>query len=104
MKVTHAFAAAAFGAALLTGCITAPTGGSLVAHYDGGYGQYHGGFWGRDGHFYYYTDATQSKFVRDNAGHFQPFAKVGYHQVRARHRERGYQKRLNQQQAQQAGN
>jgi hypothetical protein len=94
MTVVKVLAAAAFGAVLLTGCISAPTGGAKVAYYDGAYGEYHGGFWGADGVFHFYADASHAKIVRDEAGHFQMSAKPGYREVRARPRERRYQQRV----------
>jgi hypothetical protein len=99
MKITYAFAVAVVGASLLAGCITSPTGGAKVAYYNGGYGQYHGGFWGKDGVFYFYADPSRVKIVRDDAGNFRMTAQAGYHPVKARPRERRYEQRVVQSQA-----
>jgi hypothetical protein len=99
MKIGQMVMVAALGAGLLAGCVSAPQGGSRFAYCNGEYGQYYGGFWGRDGHFYYYTDASQRKFLRDDAGNFQLHATAGYREVRARPREKGYQRRYERQQA-----
>ena len=86
MKALKIVTAAALGSLLLAGCIHSPTGGSKVAYYDGAYGEYHGGFWGDDGKFYYFTDASQSKVAQDTAGHFQIAAHHGMVPVTARPR------------------
>jgi hypothetical protein len=99
VKIGQMVVVAALSAGLLGGCLSGPQGGSRYAYYDGSYGQYHGGFWGRDGHFYYYADASQRRFLRDDAGHFQASAQAGYREVRARPRERHYERRYERQQA-----
>jgi hypothetical protein len=99
MKFTYGMAVAVVGAGLLAGCISAPQGGAKVAYYNGGYGEYHGGFWGTDGVFYFYTDASHVKLVRDDAGNFQMTARNGFHPVTARPRERHYERRVVQSQA-----
>ena len=66
MKFAYGMAVGVVGAGLLAGCITAPQGGAKVAYYNGAYGEYHGGFWGKDGAFYFYADASQVKIVRDD--------------------------------------
>jgi len=88
MKLTHVFTVAALGAVVLTGCISGPTGGAHYGFYDGAYGTYHGGFWGTDGHFYYFTDASRVKVARDDNGHFRPQMVRGFYQVEARPRIR----------------
>jgi hypothetical protein len=87
MKRVQILSVAAFATMLLTGCIHDPAGGSHVAYYDGAYGAYHGGFWGENGKFYYYTDASMVAVVRDDQAHFRPGAMHGFWQVTARPRD-----------------
>ena len=95
MKRVQMLGVAAFGALLLTGCVHDPSGGSHVAYYDGEYGAYHGGFWGENGHFFYYTDASLVNAKRDDAGHFRMGAAHGFYQVEARPRDYAMQDRVN---------
>lgn len=70
MKYRIALAAAVCAVALSACAYHAPNAGPKMVYYDGAYGAYYGGFWGSDGVFYYYTDASLTAAKRDDAHHF----------------------------------
>ena len=94
MKTVAVFTVAAIAAAALSGCVGAGVtvgghGAAVgVAYYDDAYGPYYGGYWGDDGYFYYYSDATRVKVVRDNDRHFRREAAEHFHRIEARRERR----------------
>jgi hypothetical protein len=72
--------------AMLGACATSYGGhhdGYYVdAYYDDGYGPYNDGYWGDDGAFYY-RDAADHPFIRDDAHHFRRDNFTGFHHVQA---------------------
>ena len=58
----------------------APAPIAYDSYYDGAYGDYYDGYWDNDGAFYY-TDAANHPFVRDDAHHFRRDNAPGFHGV-----------------------
>ena len=58
----------------------APAPIAYDGYYDGAYGAFYDGYWDNDGAFYY-TDAADHPFRRDDGHHFRHDAAEGFHGV-----------------------
>ena len=95
MKLRVTLAAALCAVALSACAYHHPTAGPKMVYYDGAYGAYYGGFWGADGLFYYYTDASLTVAKRDDAHHFHEHMQSGDSVIASRGRDRNAERVAN---------
>lgn len=95
MKRIVTAAAAALCAATLSGCVLHTSYGPGRLYYDGAYGEFYGGFWGKDGVFYYYTDQARTAAKRDDGRHFRANPQGNDVQVLATTRDRNAERVAN---------
>jgi hypothetical protein len=75
--------ALALAAALLTvgGADVAVAAGNYDAYYDGAYGPFNDGYWGKDGNFWYTTNSSATIWKSDSGQHFQHVPASGFSHV-----------------------
>ena len=89
MTKIKALICAAAGLLLLGACTTSDgyygrPHSSVTLYYDGYYGPYGGGYWARDGYFYYLN--RHHRYVRDTHRHFRRHDFDGSHRVHGQDR------------------
>jgi hypothetical protein len=85
MKITttaNRFALAMVAALLTVGSAGVAAAASYYdAYYDGAYGPFNDGYWGKDGKFWYSTDSSNTVWKSDSGQHFQHDAASGFSHV-----------------------